>query len=522
MLRPSTAPPPHFCGAGRSILEQGAGPFQLIWDTHEHNVQGLEKTLRFAKQQRAQEPTKTLIFSDLDDRVCSGGNVYDQVSGLLRRYHVHNVIGVGSEMTHHVDRFTGLCGRFYPNAHDLLKALDKKTERLTSQLVIVKSNPASELENVVQRLAYRQHRTVLEVNLDYLSHNLAVFKSRLSPTTKVMVVLKAFAYGSGGIQVARFLERCGIDCIGVVYTDEAVQLRRAGIGSPILVMNPVLTDLAVLHRYDLMAEVYSMQLLEGLQQAAAAAKVSLKVHIKLDTGMHRLGLQTEQVDVLVEKLRRSPNLHLVGIMSHLAAPEASQHDHYTREQHRTFAACAARIEAGLHTYSLKHLLSSIGVLRHGQFQMDMVRIGIGLYGVGPVSELAPELMPTHTLKTTVAQVKRVPSGATVGYGRAVKLSQDTQVAVLTIGYADGFSRALSHGQGGVWLHGQFAPVLGSVCMDMCMVDATHISVSEGDEAIVFSKKHRLEVASDAARTLPNEMLSCIGERVRRIYTGCGK
>jgi Alr-MurF fusion protein len=308
-----------------------------------------------------------------------------------------------------------------------------------------------------------------------------------------------------------------VDYLAVAYADEGVLLREHGITLPIMVMNPTPESFDKLLAYGLEPEVYSLKLLCALRDFLASRNKHINVHLKLETGMNRLGFEERELSTLVHLLQTAPSLRIVGIMSHLAASADSQHDVYTKHQFALFTKQAAYIEQKLSIHTLKHLLNSSGIFRFPEYQLDMVRLGIGLYGVGVREELQQYLEVASTLKTVISQIKMIPSGTTIGYGRRGIAKNDIRLATLAIGYADGFSRSLGNGKGSVWINGHVAPTVGDICMDMSMVDVTNIPASEGDEAIIFGKELPIAEISAAMGTIPYEVLTKVSERVKRVY-----
>jgi alanine racemase len=370
-----------------------------------------------------------------------------------------------------------------------------------------------------------QHGTVLEVNLDALTHNLQYYRQRLNPGTKLMVMVKAFAYGSGSYEVASLLEFQRADYLAVAYADEGQQLRDNGISLPIMVLNPGPDSFGQLRRYRLEPEIYSLERLHDYLQAAREASAdgagSLPpLHLKLDTGMRRLGFAEDELPDLLSLLAsHRAQLPVAGIMTHLAAADDPGHDSFTQQQLATFRRMAAAIEGVLGYPPLKHALNSAGIRRFPEAQLDMVRLGVGLYGVEAGAEDAANLLPVSTLKTTISQIKTLPAGTTVGYGRrGAATDHERRVATLAIGYADGYDRRFSNGQGLVLLHGRRAPVVGSVCMDMVMVDVTDVPEARpGDVAVVFGEGLSTSELAQRIGTIPYELLTNVSERVKRVF-----
>lgn len=361
------------------------------------------------------------------------------------------------------------------------------------------------------------HSTILVIDLAAIKHNLHHFRSKLAQETKLMVMVKALAYGSSQFEVAHLLQHCPVDYLAVAYTDEGVALREKGITLPILVTNPMPATLLTLLHYQLEPALYSLNCVKALVDLLASQNKSMSVHLKLETGMHRLGLAETDIEELIQILQANPAIQVKSIYSQLAAAGAQQHDAYTQAQVALFQQLAHYIEQHLGIQAIKHILNTVGILRFPTYQFDMVRLGIGLYGVGVDAETQRHLQVASTLKTTILQLKEIPQGATIGYGRKGIAQRPMKIATLAIGYADGFNRALGNGQGKVWIQGQLAPVVGDVCMDVTMVDVTDIKAQEGDEVVIFGKELPIAEVAAAAGTMAYELLTSVGERVQRIY-----
>lgn len=359
------------------------------------------------------------------------------------------------------------------------------------------------------------HQTVLEINLDAIVHNLNFYKSRLNKGVKLMVMVKAGAYGSRSHKVAKLLNHNQVDYLAVAYTDEGVELRKQGIDMPIMVMNPAPESFGNIVKYKLEPEIYSLNQLNSL--IAFLGKNRINIHLEIDTGMHRLGFEANQIDELIGTLQENRHLNVVSIYAHLAGADEEIHNDFSKAQADHFLEIADKIAKTLKINSLKHVLNSAGIVRFPDYQMDMVRLGIGLYGFEATQTRQEGLRPISTLKTMVSQVKLIKQGETIGYGRNGVAKQDTQIATIAIGYADGFLRAFGNGKISLLVNGKHAPVIGNICMDMCMLDVTGIEVKEGDKVIVFSEQPSIKQLADAIGTIPYEILTNISKRVPRVF-----
>ncbi len=354
---------------------------------------------------------------------------------------------------------------------------------------------------------------MMEINLGALVHNLNFFKARI-PGTKIMVMVKAFAYGSGSIEIANVLQYNRVDYLGVAYIDEGIDLRKNNINLPIMVMNPSEEGYDQILQCSLEPVVYSFRMMKSFLDFLEGRPC--KVHIKLDTGMHRLGFDEGDLDDLIDILKHNSNLLVASIFSHLAGADEEKHDAFSKHQGEQFKTWADRISQSLGYKPLYHMLNSPGILRLPELRFDMVRLGIGLYGIDP-TPLHSNLKTVVTLKTIISQIKHIQKGETIGYGRVGIASREMKLATLAIGYADGFFRAFSKGKGEVLINGRRAPVVGNVCMDMTMVDITDIPANEGDEAIIFGEKLPIQEVAEKIGTIPYEILTSTSERVKRVF-----
>ena len=498
----------------RMTLKQGVNGCQVIDDTYNNDLVGLRVALDFMVQQK-QVSRRTVVLSDLLQTGIAAEKLYPQIAQLLKDKQIDRIVGIGPGLTAYAQYFSSFDSSFYGHTEELLSETIQYQFR--DELILVKGARSFGLERVVDRLQQKIHSTVLEVDLDAITHNLNFFRSKLASGTQLMAVVKALAYGSSSFEIAQLLQYHRVDYLAVAYADEGALLRENGITLPIMVMNPTLESFDKLLAYDLAPEVYSLKLLRALCDFLANRRAHINIHLKLETGMHRLGFEEGALSTLVKLLRVTPALHVVGIMSHLAASGDQQHDAYTKHQFVLFQRLAAYIEQALGIHTTKHLLNSSGILRFPDYQLEMVRLGIGLYGVGVDEQRQQHLETASTLKTIISQIKEVPQGATVGYSRRGLAASSMRLATIAIGYADGFNRALGNGRGSVWINGHLVPTVGEVCMDMSMVDVTHIPAEEGNEVIVFGKELPIASVAAAMGTIPYEVLTNVSERVKRVY-----
>ncbi len=493
----------------RLELKEGINQSQVIDDSYNNDLGGLQISLDFLKNQK-QKKKKSLILSDMLQTGLSNEEMATKIADLVKRSDIDSFIGIGPVLYDHKNKFNGN-SNFHRSTDDFLNLFEG--DKFQDQIILVKGARAFQFEKIVNRLQRKVHGTIMEIDLGALIHNLNFFRSRL-PGTKIMVMVKAFAYGSGSTEIANVLQYHRVDYLGVAYADEGIDLRRNNITIPIMVMNPSEESFEQLLAYKLEPEVYSFKMLKSFIDFLKLRPCS--VHLKLDTGMHRLGFDEADLDELISILKNNNNIQVASIFSHLAGADEEQHDDFSKLQGEKLKVWADRISSALGYKPLYHLLNSPGILRLPQLHFDMVRLGIGLYGIDP-SSLNSNLKPVATLKTIISQIKHIPKGESIGYSRKGIATNDMTLATLAIGYADGFSRAFSNGKGQVLIHGKRAPVVGNVCMDMTMVDITGIPANEGDEAILFGDQLPIQEVAAMANTIPYEILTSTSERVKRVF-----
>ncbi len=498
----------------RLELLSGTSGSLIVNDSYNSDTASLSIALDFLHQQK-QQGKKTVILSDILQDKSPDAELYGKVIDLLQHKGISRLIGVGEKISRYATGFRGE-KLFFPSTEALIEQLPALD--FTGQLILVKGARLFGFERITARLQQQVHETVLEINLDAMAHNLRYYRARLDPGTRIMAMVKAFSYGSGSYEIASLLEFNRVDYLAVAYADEGVALRRAGITLPIVVMNPVKSSFVTMQRYRLEPEIYSVALLQDLLQLLDPAYYP-PIHLKIDTGMHRLGFDPEEIPALCALLVRHPELKIGSVFSHLAASDNPQHDEFSRTQVKALEKAAAQVSAAVGYPVLRHILNSGGISRLPEAQLEMVRLGIGLYGVGITEEDRHNLQPVSQLLTLISQVKTVSASETVGYNRNGKLTRATRIATLPIGYADGFSRSLGNGRGYVRIKGKKAPVVGNVCMDMCMVDITDIpEAAEGDRVVIFGPGLPVEEVAAAMQTIPYEVLTSVSARVKRIYT----
>ncbi|WP_276498780.1 bifunctional UDP-N-acetylmuramoyl-tripeptide:D-alanyl-D-alanine ligase/alanine racemase [Pontibacter litorisediminis] len=497
--------------AMRLEMKEAINGCYLIDDTYNNDLAGLAIALDLQASQ-PQRGQHTLILSDVLESGLPEKQLYQKVAALVQAHNVQRLIGVGSTISKYGHLFTK--AEFYTSTADFLKAF--RPEAFKNEVILVKGARVFGFEKIVQAFQQKVHGTVLEVNLDALVHNLNFYRSKLAPDTKLMVMVKAFAYGSGSFEVANLLQFHRADYLAVAYVDEGVALRENGITLPIMVMNPSLDSFLKLRQYHLEPEIYSLEQLSAFV-AVLEPDVKYKIHLKLDTGMHRLGFEEEDFEALFSLLEQHPQVQVASTFSHLAGADEAIHNDFSQLQIRRFRSMAAELEGRLKYNVIKHILNSAGIVRFPEHQLDMVRLGIGIYGVEATGSEQEALRPVSTLKTMVSQVKSIKQGDTVGYSRKGIATTDRTTATIAIGYADGYDRRFSNGVGQVLINGRRCPIIGNVCMDMCMVDVTGVAVKAGDAVTVFGPELTLVELAHRIGTIPYELLTNVSTRVKRVF-----
>lgn len=497
----------------RLTLKPGINDSLIIDDTYNNDLAGLKVALEFLSQQRPKR-SKILIISDLLQQGLPE-RVYSEVGELIQSFGIDEIIGVGSEIQR-LEKIIPGKTKTYSSTDQLLQNLDQ--ESFQNDLILITGARSFAFEKIVNRLQLRIHGTTLEINLNALTHNFNFYKRQIKPGTKVMVMVKAFAYGGGAAEIANHLQTMGADYLAVAFSDEGVALRKQGIRLPIMVLNPVEESFDLLREFDLEPVVFSPEFFKKIGQYSRHHDFQLSIHLDLDTGMHRLGFEQRHLNELKNLINEFKELKIASLYTHLVGADEDIHHDFSIHQLEQFMFMKSEIEAVLDYKPLIHSLNSAGIVRFPEYQMDMVRLGIGLYGVEVTGKHDAALKPVSTLKTTISQIKDLPAGATVGYSRKGVLPIGGKIATLAIGYADGYDRRFSQGKGFVLIQGKKAPVIGNVCMDMVMVDVSELpEVKAGDEAIIYGEQISLKELADRIGTIPYELLTNISTRVKRVY-----
>jgi Alr-MurF fusion protein len=499
----------------RLELKQGINGCVLINDYYNSDLQSIAIALDFLAQQQ-QHPRRTVILSDILQSGREDGSLYCEVADMLRQRRVDRLIGIGPHISSQADAFPK-SSQFYRDTEAFLQDIGNIPFR--DETILLKGARPFGFEAIGRRLEQKSHHTVLEIDLGAIVHNLNVIRTLLRPETKIMAMVKAAGYGSGSVEIAHALEFHRVDHLAVAYADEGIELRKAGITKPIMVMSPEEQSFDAMLRFQLEPEIYSQRTLKGLLQAMSqhGHEGTVRIHLKLNTGMNRLGFGADELDALLEKLRSEPRLEVASIFSHLAASEDPNQDDFSRKQIALFDVMSTMLMDGLGRIIPRHICNSFGIIRFPEAQFDMVRLGIGLYGVAPDSPVTHLLRNVSTLRSSISQLHQLKAGDTVGYGRMERVTAPMVTATIPIGYADGLNRKHGNRRGHVLVHGQRAPIIGNVCMDMVMVDVTGIPCHEGDEVVIFGEGYPITDFARNADTIPYEVLTGISGRVKRVY-----
>ncbi|MCF8236920.1 MAG: bifunctional UDP-N-acetylmuramoyl-tripeptide:D-alanyl-D-alanine ligase/alanine racemase [Saprospiraceae bacterium] len=486
----------------------------IINDYYNADLEGVRIALSFLHQRRGNR-SAWIILSDLDDTGLRTFELVQRIAVLLQDTPFQRLSCIGSQGPELIRELGNpLEATWYPDVRTFLENNDFQSVRDTA--ILIKGARRFALEEISRTLTRFVHRTRLEVNLTALSNNLKAYAEQLRPTTKIMVMVKASAYGSGSADIARLLDFQKVHYLGVAYADEGVELRQAGLQLPIIVMNPDESSFASIMQHRLEPEIHSIDQLRQFINFLSPADPVTPIHLKIETGMHRLGLTEYDLPVLIDLLSGLDQIYVSSCFSHLSASENKEHDAFTHQQTAHFLRFTDQLFKVLGYSPMRHILNSAGILRFPEYQFEMVRLGIGLYGLEPSP--TGSYQSALTLKTHIARIHQVPAGDSVGYGRKGSSSTERTIATLGIGYADGLLRLAGEGRFSVQIHGQLAPTVGAICMDMCMVDISHIPhVYAGDEAILFDEHYPISHLAKSLQTIPYEVLTNISSRVNRIY-----
>lgn len=500
--------------AMRLEVKEGKNNCTLINDSYNSDLASLDIALNFmARRSEEMGRKRTLILSDLLETGQSSKFLYRQVADLVKTHGVDRVIGIGTEISEASSRFE-VEKHFFHTTEEFLSS--DWLLNLRNEVVLIKGSRSFHFDLITERLELKVHETILEINLNALVDNLNHYRSKLKPDTKMVCMVKASAYGAGSYEIAKTLQDHRVDYLAVAVADEGSELRKAGITSSIIIMNPELTSFKTLFDYKLEPEVYNFHLLNELIKAAEKEGVNnFPIHIKLDTGMHRLGFAPSEVPELIRRLKRQSAVIPRSVFSHLVGSDSTRFDAFTRRQIEMFEQATEELQSAFTHKILRHICNTAGIARYPGAQFDMVRLGVGLYGVDPFTNRM--LHNVSTLKTTILQIRDVPQEETVGYSRKGRLDRDSRIAAIPIGYADGLNRHLGNGRAWCLVNGRRAPYVGNICMDVCMIDVTDIDCKEGDKVIIFGEGLPVTELAEILDTIPYEILTSVSTRVKRVY-----
>ncbi len=502
----------------RMEMKEGMGNGFVVNDVYNSDFGSFCVAVDFLCQNAGGRP-KCVILSDILQSGRSEEDLYGEVAEVLSTMKIDEMAGIGPAMQRQKACFAGIDARFYDDTDSFLAGFSP--ENYYGKAVLLKGARVFGLEKIASRLQRQVHQTVMEVNLTALVHNLDFFRSLVKPRTKLMVMGKAFSYGSGSHEIAGTLVYNHVDYVTVAYPDEAVALRNNGINLPVMCMNPEEEGMETVLRYGIEPVIYNFRTFDTLRRCMDRSgrheEQCVKIHVGLDTGMHRMGFEQADLEALLSALKSEPRCRLQSVFTHLATADMPDMDEYTKAQLARYSDWSERIISAFPYKVLRHCLNTAGIFRFPEYQFDMVRLGIGLYGVGTDEKMQSCLETVSTLKTVISQVRTIPAGDAVGYGRRFVARRETRVGVIGIGYADGLNRHLGNGVGKVWVKGRLVPIIGSICMDMCMIDLTDTDAREKDEVVVFGKENPISDMAEALGTIPYEILTGVSQRVKRVY-----
>ena len=502
--------------AMRLEIKAGVNNCTIINDYYNSDVNSLSIALDVMSQQH-QHKHRVVILSDILQSGRSEIDLYTEIGQMLKNKQVDLLIGIGEAISRQSNKFE-MEAYFYKNVPDFLAQFP--FSKFNNQTILLKGARAFEFEQIGMELQEKAHETVLEINFNHLVSNLNHFRSKIKPETKLMVMVKAFGYGSGNLEVSNVLQFHNVDYLTVAFADEGVELRRAGINLPIMVMSPEVNSYDNIIKYHLEPEVFSFRNLDCIERAienlALPEAHPLNVHIKLDTGMHRLGFAKDELPELIRRVKANPMLNVKSVFSHLATADNPAEDEFTLNQIHNFEeGCQMIVEA--FPQVIRHILNTAGISRFPQYQFDMVRLGIGLYGVPTCEEDKGQLETVVSWKTTINQIKHIPAGDSIGYNRHGRAEKDMRIGIVPIGYADGLSRLLGNGNGTFYVNDKPVKIVGDICMDMCMLDLTEVEAAEGDTVVIFDAEHDINDIAKACQTIPYEIMTRVSQRVKRVY-----
>jgi len=497
----------------RLEVKNGINNCSIIDDSYSSDFQSLKIALDFLESQK-KNASKTVILSDIFQSGFSNDELYSKVADLIASNKINRVIGIGETITAFASKFSNIT--IFQTKNDFIEAVESLN--FANETILVKGARSFHFEEIVSLLEEKTHETVLEINLDAISHNFNYYKSKLAPNVKMMVMVKAFGYGNGGLEIAKLLEHHKVDYLGVAFADEGISLKNGGIKLPIMVLNPESTSFPSIIQYQLEPEIYSIKGLNAFLKIAREKNLKdFPIHVKIDTGMHRLGFEDNTIDELITALKGNSTVRVQSILSHLATSDDPKHYDFVNQQINLFEKLSSKLISELNINPIRHILNTSGISNFPNAQYNMVRLGIGLYGVSNDPAEQKYLENVGTLKSIISQVRIIPAGDSVGYGRRFMAEKETKIATIPIGYADGIARLWGNEVGFVTIKNQKAKIVGSVCMDMLMVNVTDIDCKEGDSVIIFGESPTVIEMAVALKTIPYEIMTSISQRVKRVF-----
>lgn len=502
--------------AMRMEVKDGINGCTLINDTYNSDIHSLGIALDFMNRRPdMKEQKRTLILSDILQSGESPRKLYKRVAQMAISRHTDKIIGIGEEISKCADLFP-MEHYFFHNTDEFMSSSTYK--QLRNEFILIKGARKFHFDYLCDSLTLKVHQTILEVNLNALVENVHYYRSFMHPETKMVCMVKAFAYGIGSFETSKTLQDIGIDYLAVAVADEGADLRKAGITSNIMIMNPEMTSFKMLFDYSLEPEVYNFEILDALISAAEKEGITnFPIHIKLDTGMHRLGFHPQKdMQKLIERLHQQSALLPCSVFSHFVGSDDDSFDSFSHNQFELFDKASSQLQSAFNHKILRHICNSAGIEHFPEYHCDMVRLGLGLYGIN--SRNNQIINNVATLKTTILQIRDIPKEDTIGYSRRGHVTRPSRIAAIPIGYADGLNRKLGNGNCYCLVNGKKAPYVGNICMDVCMIDVTDIECSQGDQVIIFGDELPVTVLSDAIGTIPYEILTGVSSRVQRIYT----
>lgn len=501
--------------AMRLEVKDGKNGCTLINDSYNSDIQSLDIALDFMNRRPdTSRQTRTLILSDILQSGESPRTIYKRVAEMAESRGIKKFIGVGKEISSCADYFY-MESHFFDTTEELVRS--KLFSELHHEFILIKGARQFQFDRISELLTLKVHQTILEVNLNALADNVSYYRSFMQPDTKMVCMVKASAYGVGALETGKTLQDRGVDYLAVAVADEGMELRKAGITANIMVMNPEMTSFKMLFDYSLEPEVYEFRILESLISAAEKEGITnFPIHIKIDTGMHRLGFNPEHdMDKLISRLKKQNAVVPCSIFSHFVGSDSDDFDEFSRQQFELFESASEKLQKAFSHKILRHICNSAGIEHFPRYHMDMVRLGLGLYGINPRNN--KNINNVATLKTTILQIRNVPAGDSIGYSRKTFVDRDSRIAAIPIGYADGLNRKLGNRNCYCLVNGQKAEYVGNICMDVCMIDVTDIDCQEGDQVTIFGDALPVTILSDKLGTIPYEVLTGISTRVQRVY-----